>query len=107
MSVDPVQDSSQDNDNNDLDTSLDTKTYPQDYVSELFNSIDWGARVKNPRSEKRWLEKDTWNNYSYTMKYLNYQIEEGQIDLTNPFHIEESNKIRSRLEKKAKVDVRY
>ena len=97
-----TEESKQDNDTS-LDTSLDTKEYPHDYVSELFNSIDWGSRVKNPRSESRWIDPGSWDSCSYTMKYLNYKIEEGQVDLTNPFHIEESNRIRTRLDKKSKV----
>ena len=87
-----------------FDSTLDTKTYPSDYVSDMFNKITWGARVKNPRSVKRWLDPGTWDEYSYTRKYLEYKIEEGQVDLTNPFHIEESNKLRSRLVKKSKVN---
>ena len=86
-----------------LDTTLDTKTYPKDYVSELFNSIKWDERVKHPRPEKHWIDPASWDSKSYSMKYLEYKIEEGQVDLTNPFHIEESNKIRSRLDKKSKV----
>ena len=66
--------------------------------------INWGARVKNPRNVKHWLDPGTWDEYSYTRKYLEYKIEEGQVDLTNPFHIEESNKLRSRLVKKSKVN---
>jgi len=85
-----------------FDSTLDTKTYPSDYVSDMFNKINWGARVKNPRSVKHWLDPGTWDEYSYTRKYLEYKIEEGQVDLTNPFHIEESNKLRSRLVKKSK-----
>ena len=87
-----------------FDSTLDTKTYPSDYVSDMFNKITWGARVKNPRSVKHWLDPGTWDEYSYTRKYLEYKIEEGQVDLTNPFHIEESNKLRSRLVKKSKVN---
>jgi len=85
-----------------FDSTLDTKTYPSDYVSELFNNIDWDARVKNPRNETHWIDPGSWGEYSYTMKYLEYKIEEGQVDLSNPFHIEESNKLRSRLVKKSK-----
>ena len=40
-------------------TSLDTEVYPQDYVSQLFNNIDWSSRVKHPRSEERWVESNT------------------------------------------------
>ena len=97
-----IEESKPDNDTS-LDTSLDTKEYPSDYVSDLFNSIDWGSRVKNPRSETRWIDPGSWDSSSYTMKYLEYKIEDGQVDLTNPFHIEESNKIRTRLDKKSKV----
>ena len=86
-----------------LNTSLDTQTYPVDYVSELFNAIDWGSRVKTRRPTDHWIDPASWDKHSYTMKYLEYRIEEGQIDLTNPFHIEESNKIRTRLEKKRAV----
>ena len=88
-----------------LDTSLDTQTYPVDYVSELFNAIDWGSRVKTRRPTDHWIDPGSWDKHSYTMKYLEYRIEEGQIDLTNPFHIEESNKIRTRLEKKRAVSI--
>ena len=86
-----------------VETSLDTTTYPVDYVSELFNSIDWGSRVKDKMSEDHWIDPGSWDQHSYTMKYLQYRLEEGQVDLTNPFHIEESNKIRTRLEKKKAV----
>lgn len=86
-----------------LDTSLDTQTYPGDYVSELFNAIDWGSRVKTRRPADHWIDPGSWDKHSYTMKYLEYRIEEGQIDVSNPFHIEESNKIRTRLEKKKAV----
>ena len=33
-----------------VDSTLDTKTYPEDFVSRMFNSIDWEARKKTPRS---------------------------------------------------------
>ena len=36
------------------------------------------------------------------MRYLEYKVEVDQVDLTNPFHIEESNLVRSRLVKKQK-----
>ena len=86
----------------------DTKVYPDDYVTQLFNNIDWNSRKKSQsKPETTWLESDTWRSSSYTMKYLNYQLEEGQVDLTNPFHIEEGNKIRSRLERKKGRKVRY
>ena len=80
--------------------SLDTSVHPEDYVDSLFRNIDWNSRKKKPMSEERWLEPETWRTHSYTMKYLSYQLEEGQVDISNPFHIEEGNKIRSRLEKK-------
>ena len=86
-----------------IDSSLDTKTYPKDFVSELFNSINWEERVTKPRPERHWLDPASWDCKSYSMKYLEYKIEEGQVDITNPFHVEESNKIRSRLDKKTKV----
>ena len=86
-----------------IDHSLDTKTYPKDFVSELFNSINWDERIKNPRPERHWIDPASWDGKSYSMKYLEYKIEDGQVDLSNPFHIEESNKIRSRLDKKTKV----
>ena len=86
-----------------IDCSLDSKTYPKDFVSELFNSINWDERVRNPRPERHWIDPASWDSKSYSMKYLEYKIEEGQVDLTNPFHIEECNKIRSRLDKKSKV----
>ena len=87
-----------------VDSTLDTKTYPEDFVSRMFNSIDWEARKKTPRSNTEWISAETLRNesISYTEKYLNYKVEEGQVDLSNPFHIEESNKIRGRLEKKNK-----
>ena len=87
-----------------VDSTLDTKTYPEDFVSRMFNSIDWEARKKTPRSNTEWISIGTPRNesLSYTEKYLNYKVEEGQVDLSNPFHIEESNKIRGRLEKKKK-----
>ena len=87
-----------------VDSTLDTKTYPEDFVSRMFNSIDWEARKKTPRSNTEWISAETLRNesLSYTEKYLNYKVEEGQVDLSNPFHIEESNKIRGRLEKKKK-----
>ena len=87
-----------------VDSTLDTKTYPEDFVSRMFNSIDWEARKKTPRSNTEWISIETLRNdsLSYTEKYLNYKVEEGQVDLSNPFHIEESNKIRGRLEKKKK-----
>ena len=87
-----------------VDSTLDTKTYPEDFVSRMFNSIDWEARKKTPRSNTEWISAETLRNesLSYTEKYLNYKVEEGQVDLSNPFHIEESNKIRGRLEKKNK-----
>ena len=87
-----------------VDSTLDTKTYPEDFVSRMFNSIDWEARKKTPRSNTEWISIETLRNesLSYTEKYLNYKVEEGQVDLSNPFHIEESNKIRGRLEKKTK-----
>ena len=44
----------------------------------------------------------TWAKQSYTMIYLEYKVEVDQVDLTNPFHIEESNLVRSRLVKKQK-----
>ena len=88
--------------NTSLDVSLDTEVYPQDYVSQLFNNIDWSSRVKHPRSEERWVESDTWDKQSYTMRYLEYKVEVDQVDLTNPFHIEESNLVRSRLVKRQK-----
>lgn len=84
---------------------LDTVVHKPDYVDSLFNSIDWDSRQKKPMSETRWLEPETWETHSYTMKYLNYKIEEGQVDLTNPFHIEEGNMIRSRLMKKREKKV--
>ena len=89
-----ISDTSQDQD------ELDKAVHQPDYVDSLFNNIDWGARNKKPMSEKRWLESGTWETHSYTMKYLNYKVEEGQVDITNPFHIEEGNMIRSRLMKK-------
>ena len=87
-----------------VDSTLDTKTYPEDFVSRMFNSIDWEARKKTPRSDTEWISAETLRNesISYTEKYLNYKVEDGQVDLSNPFHIEESNKIRGRLEKKNK-----
>ena len=87
-----------------VDSTLDTKTYPEDFVSRMFNSIDWEARKKTPRSNTEWISAESLRNesISYTEKYLNYKVEEGQVDLSNPFHIEESNKIRGRLEKKKK-----
>ena len=87
-----------------VDSTLDTKTYPEDFVSRMFNSIDWEARKKTPRSNSEWISAESLRNesISYTEKYLNYKVEEGQVDLSNPFHIEESNKIRGRLEKKKK-----
>ena len=87
-----------------VDSTLDTKTYPEDFVSRMFNSIDWEARKKTPRSNTEWISAESLRNesISYTEKYLNYKVEEGQVDLSNPFHIEESNKIRGRLEKKNK-----
>ena len=45
--------------NTSLDVSLYTMVYPQDYVSQLFNNIDWSSRVKHPRSEERWVESNT------------------------------------------------
>ena len=84
---------------------LDTAVHQPDYVDTLFNNIDWDARKKKPLSEKRWLEPETWETHSYTMKYLNYKIEEGQVDISNPFHIEEGNMIRSRLMKKREKKV--
>ena len=84
---------------------LDTVVHKPDYVDSLFNNIDWNARSKKPMSEKRWLEPQTLDTHSYTMKYLNYKIEEGQVDITNPFHIEEGNIIRSRLMKKREKKV--
>ena len=84
---------------------LDTTVHQPDYVDTLFNNIDWDARKKKPMSEKRWLEPGTWETHSYTMKYLSYKIEEGQVDITNPFHIEEGNMIRSRLMKKREKKV--
>ena len=87
-----------------VDSTLDTKTYPEDFVSRMFNSIDWEARKKTPRSHTEWISIETLRDpeKSYTEKYLSYRVEEGQVDLSNPFHIEESNKIRGRLEKKNK-----
>ena len=87
-----------------VDSTLDTKTYPEDFVSRMFNSIDWEARKKTPRSYTEWISIETLRDpeKSYTEKYLSYRVEEGQVDLSNPFHIEESNKIRGRLEKKNK-----
>ena len=93
-----------DSPNTSLDTSLDKEVYPQDYVSELFNKIDWSSRVKNPRSEDRWIESGTWDKHSYTMRYLEYKVEPDQVDLNNPFHIEEGNLVRSRLVKKQKKE---
>lgn len=81
---------------------LDTTVYPEDYVSKLFHDIDWSSRVQKPRSEQQWLESESWDRNSYTCRYLQYQCEEGQIDLDNPFHIEESNLARTRLFKKTK-----
>ena len=101
---DSIMSNHDDKDDTALDTSLDTKSYPVDYVSELFNAIDWGSRVKTKRPTDHWIDPGSWDQHSYTMKYLEYRIEEGQIDLTNPFHIEESNKIRTRLEKKKAVN---
>ena len=95
--------SKNDADTSSIDCSLDSKTYPKDFVSELFNSINWDERVRNPRPERHWIDPASWDSKSYSMKYLEYKIEEGQVDLTNPFHIEECNKIRSRLDKKTKV----
>ena len=86
-----------------IDSSLDSKTYPKDFVSDLFNSINWDERVRNPRPERHWIDPASWDSKSYSVKYLEYKIETGQVDLTNPFHVEESNKIRSRLDKKTKV----
>ena len=79
---------------------LDTSVHTEDYVDQLFKNIDWNSRKKQPMSETRWLEPETWRTQSYTMKYLGYRLEEGQVDLSNPFHIEEGNKIRTRLERK-------
>ena len=45
--------------NTSLDVSLYTVVYPQDYVSQLFNNIDWSSTVKHPRSEERWVESNT------------------------------------------------
>ena len=87
----------------DTDTTVDKQSYPSDHVSQLFNSIDWGSRVSKPRSSTHWIQPHTWDTHSYSMRYLQYKIEEGQIDLSNPFHVEESNSIRGRLEKKKKV----
>ena len=86
-----------------LDVALDTKVYPQDYVSQLFNNIEWSSRVKHPRSKGRWVESNIWATQIYTMRYLEYKVEEGQIDLTNPFHIKESNLVRSKWIKKTKT----
>ena len=47
-------------------------------------------------------KQHTWAKQSYTMIYLEYKVEVDQVDLTNPFHIEESNLVRSRLVKKQK-----
>ena len=87
-----------------VDSTLDTKTYPEDFVSRMFNSINWEARKKTQRSYTEWISIETLRDpaKSYTEKYLSYKVEEGQVDLSNPFHIEESNKIRGRLEKKNK-----
>ena len=38
----------------------------------------------------------TWAAHSYTMRFLQYKVGEGHIDLTNPFQIEERNLVRSR-----------
>ena len=80
--------------------SVDNTVHTEDHVDKLFKAIDWDSRAKKTRSDQRWLEPETWSSLSYTMKYLNYQLEEGKVDLTNPFHIEEGNQIRSRLERK-------
>ena len=45
--------------NTSLDVSQYTMVYPQDYVSQLFNNIDWSSTVKHPRSEERWVESNT------------------------------------------------
>ena len=80
--------------------SVDNTVHTEDHMDKLFKAIDWDSRAKKTRSDQRWLEPETWSSLSYTMKYLNYQLEEGKVDLTNPFHIEEGNQIRSRLERK-------
>ena len=49
------------------------------------------------------MESNIWATQIYTMRYLEYKVEEGQIDLTNPFHIKESNLVRSKLIKKTKT----
>ena len=66
--------------NTSLDESLDTEVYPQE----------------------RWVESETWAKKSYTVRYLEYKVEVEQVDLTNHFHIVESNLVRSRLVKKQK-----
>ena len=80
------------------------ETYPEDFVSRMFNSINWEARKKTQRSYTEWISIETLRDpaKSYTEKYLSYKVEEGQVDLSNPFHIEESNKLRGRLERKNK-----
>ena len=77
----------------------DEKTAPpeDDYVTKLFNQIDWASRAKvNPREQERWIQPGTWDKYSYTRKYLAYQCEPGYIDLNDPFQIEEENDIKIR-----------
>ena len=49
------------------------------------------------------MESNIWATQIYTMRYLEYKVEEGQIDLTNPFHIKESNLVRSKWIKKTKT----
>merc|ERR1711874_604468 len=74
-----------------------------DYVTKLFNQIDWTSRAKvNLGEQERWIQPGTWEKYSYTRKYLAYQCEPGYIDLNDPFQIEEENDIRKKVAKKNK-----
>ena len=52
------------------------------YVTQLFNNIDWASRVNQEKRKElgnRFVSAESWDTRSYTMDYLHYRVEEGQV----------------------------
>ena len=64
-----------------------------DYLSQLFNNINWESRVKPTTNRTGFLDKEMWES-SFSHKYMWYKIEPEQIDFDNPFDIEGANQMR-------------
>lgn len=66
-----------------------------DYLSQLFEKIDWASRVKQ-ENRQTGFTKEAWES-THTCKYLWYKLEPERIDLNNPFDREEGNDLRPKL----------